>query len=256
MSNTLRAVTVAAMGLGALAACSKNDSTTTEPAAAAASIIAISGTDAHLRVGHVVDTLSVFVASTTGDPLAGAVVTWQQTGADASLSAPTSTTDASGIARVVLTTGTHLGSGVITATTGTIAPVSIYLDLAAGAPATLVTTTPSTDSITVGQAFMPSVQVQDAFGNPVAGVALVATESGGMDGDALQQTMLTTDANGMVQDTFVPAQLAGVRVLNIATPDGALTVSYVVDVLATDDGSNTGTTTTSGGTPASVRRSH
>lgn len=248
MSHSLRVVTVATMAMGALAACSKNDTATTEPAATASTIVAVSGTDAHLQVGHVADTLSVFVASSSGSPLSGAVVTWQASGTDATLSAPTSTTDANGIARVVLTTGTQAGSGAVVATTGTVSPVTIYLTELPGAPAKLVALSPSVDSVSVGQSFtFPAVSLQDAYGNAIAGATIVVSEPTAMDGDALVDRTLTTDANGVVQETFVPASMAGVRALQFATADGSLSVTYTVDVVATDDG-----TTTTGSAPTAL----
>jgi adhesin/invasin len=241
MSLKIRTFAVVAMALGALAACSK-DSTTTEPAATAATLVPISGLDVYVPVGGMKDTLSVFVGATNGDPLSGAVVTWQVASGDAALAATTSTTDASGIARMVLTSGTHAGSGTISVSTGTVRPATIYVAQAPGAAAKLVALEPTTDSLMVGDAFAPQLEVQDAYGNPVPGVTLVASEPTAMDGDAIVSPSVTTDANGVVQDTFVPANQTGARSLVFSTADGTLSITFTVNVFAPDD---SGTTTSS-----------
>lgn len=230
--STLRLFTIAAVGLGALAACSKDSTSPAAPANAPNNLVAISGINTQLRVGGVPDTLTVFVGGTTGEPVAGATVAWQVASGDATVSAPTSVTDASGIARIVLTSGTHVGSGTVLATAGTVAPLTIFVDELPGAPARLVAMTPAVDSISVGDSFtFPAVEVQDAYGNAVPGVTIVASEPTAIDGDALAASTLTTDSNGVVQETFVPANTAGVRSLQFATADGALSVTYTVTVV-------------------------
>ena len=65
---------------------------------------------------------------------AGRVVTWSKTGAGGSFSAPTSTTDTSGIATVTFTTSTTAGTAyTVTADDGSVSGASSSLGPAAGA---------------------------------------------------------------------------------------------------------------------------
>ena len=91
------------------------------------------------------------------------------------------------------------------------------------------------DSVVTGATFSGAlVEVVDRFGNAVPNVTLTVSEQSVGDGDALTNTVISTDASGFGTDAFI-AGVVGQRVITIAT-DGGLAVSYRIDVEAGNSG--------------------
>jgi hypothetical protein len=93
---------------------------------APASIAEVSGDQQNVSTGAAAAPLVVKIADKYGNPIAGVTVTWAVSGG-ATLSAPTSTTDATGVAQEALTMGTAPGAYTITASALNLTPVSFTL---------------------------------------------------------------------------------------------------------------------------------
>jgi hypothetical protein len=124
-------------------------------AGAAASIALVSGNNQTAVAGAALAApLVVRVADANGNPISGATVTWATTAGGGHVSAATSTTDSTGQASVIATTGTTAGSNTFTAAIAglTGSPVSfsatgtglVYVDPPAGGKIRLVRDASST----------------------------------------------------------------------------------------------------------------
>ncbi len=115
------------------------DTLTASIAGGANAIITATATAGTASAVHVTsaDTLTVTAGTTTaplvvkvvdqfGNPISGATVTWAVTGGG-TLSATTSTTDATGSTQVTLTTAATPGSYTVTASTGSLTPVTFTI---------------------------------------------------------------------------------------------------------------------------------
>jgi adhesin/invasin len=128
----------------------------------------------------------------------GRSVTWTKTGTGGTFGTNPSTTNASGIATVVFTTGTVAGvTYTVTATSTGATGTSTAIVTIAGAATKIALSAGNAQSVTVGTAVpvAPSVLVSDANNNPVAGVVVsFSVYTGGGSGTGLSAT---TDASGI-----------------------------------------------------------
>ena len=169
------------------------------------------------------ESLSVLVTDAFGNPREGDVVVWS---GDGSFSAPSTTTDASGVARVAWTLGTTAGAQTATATVG-----SFTVDFAAtGTAAAPARLTPSRGgTATVGSTIPVSVTVVDAFDNPRGGDAVVWSVTGG-DGSIGGSAI--TDAGGLATGSWTVGAMPGA---NTATASiGGLTATFSADGVCFD----------------------
>jgi len=100
--------------------------TATATAAAASAVHVTSADTLTVTAGTTTAPLVVKVVDQFGNPIAGATVTWAVT-AGGTLSAATSTTDATGSTQVTLATAAAPGSYTVTATSGTLTPVTFTI---------------------------------------------------------------------------------------------------------------------------------
>src|SRR5213078_4838762 len=129
---------------------------------------------------------------------AGKTVTWTKTGAGGSLASAISTTDASGMATVVFTTGPTPATYTITATdntglTGTSGNITTI-----ALPAAKYLVSSSNNSPLAGSAIAITAQLADANNNPVATpgktVTWTKTAAGGSFGSATSTTEASAKA--------------------------------------------------------------
>src|SRR5205085_1493111 len=144
---------------------------------------------------------SVIVTDAFGNPVSGVSVTFAPGPRSGSVTGATQTTDASGIAAVgSWTLGTTAGGNTLTATSGSLSgsPVTFTATGTAGAAATIAANSPTSQSATAGTAVgsPPSVNVEDANGNPVAGVAVTFTPALG-SGSVTPTTPVSTGSDGI-----------------------------------------------------------
>ena len=100
--------------------------TATATAAAASAVHVTSADTLTVTAGTTTAPLVVKVVDQFGNPISGATVTWAVTGGG-TLSASTSTTDATGSTQVTLTTAATPGSYTVTATAGALTPVTFTI---------------------------------------------------------------------------------------------------------------------------------
>lgn len=224
-------VFIALASLTLLAACNASDDTAPIAPATPAHLILVSGADAKLTVGGNADSLAVIVTSAAGLPIADVRVSWTVALGDGALDVTSSTTDASGIARAVYTTGQHAGEADVAISAGAVS-TTLIADQLPGAPAMLIAMSPPDDSIIAGSTWtFPALEVTDIYANPLPGIALLVSESNAIDGDALSDAAVTTDANGMASESFTAGLAPGERVVRFSTGDGQLVLQYTIDVI-------------------------
>jgi hypothetical protein len=100
--------------------------TATAKAGAASAVHVTSADTLTVTAGATTAPLVVKVVDQFGNPISGATVTWAVTGGG-TLSAATSTTDATGSTQVTLATAAAPGSYTVTATSGTLTPVTFTI---------------------------------------------------------------------------------------------------------------------------------
>jgi len=177
-----------------------------------AKTIALSGGNAQTdTVGATLATpYTVLVTDRLANPVANVTVTWAVTGGGGSIT-PSSTTNASGIASATRVLGTTTGANAQTATaavTGlTGSPVTFTATATAGSAKTigLAGGNAQTDTIGATLATAYTVLVTDAVSNPVAGVTVTWTASGG--GSITPSSV--TNASGIASATRVLGTTAG-----------------------------------------------
>ena len=144
--------------------------------------------------------LQVLVSDASGNPLSGITVTFAApaTGASATLSSATATTDAGGHASVTAVANATVGAYAVTASVAGVAtPASFALTNTGGTGVTLVFTQQPVDTA-AGTVIAPPVvvRVTDSGGNPVSGVTIALTAQGG-PGVLSGNTPVATDASGL-----------------------------------------------------------
>lgn len=164
-------------------------------------------------------------------PQAGQTVTWSSTGGG-SFSAPTSATDASGLATVTFTTSTSVTQHTVTATTGAITGTSQLIMTQAGAPTQVNVTTASTSPV-AGSQVQISAQMLDASGNvvPVAGQTVNWTKS---------------DPNGTLSSATSVTNGAGVATVTLTTHTVTGTSTTVTATSGAISGTSPAITTVAG----------
>ncbi len=148
-------------------------------------------------------------ASSSPVPLAGIVVTWSKTGAGGSFGAPTSTTNASGIATVSFTTGTTAGTAyTVTGTdTSSLTGTTPNITTVAGT-ATKYLVTSDNYGPAAGAPVTISAQLADVYNNPVATASIVVTWSKTGAGGSFGAPTSTTNASGIATVSFTTGTTA------------------------------------------------
>ncbi len=181
----------------------------TGTAGAAAAISVRSGDGGSAQVGTT-RVLEARVVDANGNPVQAHAVAWAVATGGGSLSAPSSATDAAGVATVTWTFGITAGAQSATASSAGLAGSPLAFTAATTpAPASrLAVATQPSSSARSGIVFatQPAVQLQDAFGNAVAqgGVAVTAAVAGGTLGGT---AVVSTDGAGLA--TFAGLSISG-----------------------------------------------
>lgn len=156
----------------------------------------------------------VQILDAKGRGIKGLKVRWRVGTNSGGVGNDSTVTDASGIALSGgWTLGTAAGTQTLTATAEGIAPVVFTAQVAPGPAVNLVRLSPEGLQATVGTAVAtpPSARAQDAFGNPVSGVAVTFAVTFG--GGTIAPAQRTTDANGIATaDSWTLGTQAGQQV--------------------------------------------
>ncbi|HVP75814.1 MAG TPA: Ig-like domain-containing protein, partial [Gaiellaceae bacterium] len=141
---------------------------------------------------------SVLVTDALGNPVQGVAVTFAVASGGGSVTGATTTTDASGVATVgSWKLGTTAGSNTLSVTSTGLPSVTFHATGTADAAHSIAVSAGDNQSATVNTdvATAPGVEVDDQYGNPVAGVAVTfAVASGGGSATGLSAT---TGVNGI-----------------------------------------------------------
>ena len=199
----------------------------------AASITAIGGGGQQAVVGApFADPLGVVVRDALGTPRPGAPVTFTVpgSGATATLTPLTGTTNASGELWVNATAGTVAGGYSVTAATpGVATPASLGLTNLPGAPHSVAISGPYDDAATAGTAFTGTfaVIVRDPYGNPVPDAIVTFTAPTTGATVAITGSPATTGGDGSATVTAVAGTVAGSYDVVAAIAGGASVAFHV-----------------------------
>jgi hypothetical protein len=167
---------------------------------------------------------SVKVTDASGNGIAGAAVVFAVATGGGSITAPTASTDASGVATLgSWKLGNTAGANTLTATSGALSATFSATGTAGTGSVLAITTQPSiTASSGTALATQPVLQLQDANGNPVAvsGITVAASITAGTG--TLASASAVTDATGKA--TFAGLTISGTAgnfTLSFAAPSYA-----------------------------------
>ncbi len=166
--------------------------------------------------------LQVLVSDSAGNPLSGVAVTFAApaTGASATLSSATATTDAGGHASVSAVANATVGSYTVTASVAGVTPTASFaLTNVGGTGVNLVFTGQPVDT-PAGTVISPPVEVRvtDSGGNPVSGVTIALTAQGS-PGVLSGAAPVVTDASGLA--TFSNLSIDKTGTYSLRATDGA-----------------------------------
>jgi adhesin/invasin len=207
--------------------------TATGTAGGATQITASAGTGQSATVNTAVAVApAVLVRDALGNPVAGVNVTFAVTAGGGTVNPVTPVaTNAFGIAQATSwTVGTTAGTGnnAVTATSAglTGSPVTFTASANAGVPTQLTKTAGDAQNATVNTAvaIAPTVLVRDAFNNPVGGVSITFTVTGGA-GTLTGTNPVATNGSGLASIGWTLGSTAGANSL-AAAASGLTTVTF------------------------------
>jgi plastocyanin len=203
--------------IAGLAACSSGGDGGTNPNPVATQITAQSGNNQVAPAGTSIAPLEVLVRDASNNPVAGVAVTWAVGAGGGSVSAPTSTTGANGIASITRTLGSNAGTQTTTATRSglTGSPVT-FTATATIQGATQIADAggigPQTDSVLATLSTPYAVIVRDHTNAPVANVTVTWTAAAG----TMSPPTSTTNASGIAMATHTLGGTAGTQTAQAA----------------------------------------
>lgn len=193
--------TIVAMGFtAATTACDDKSSNTAPLVGTTVTINTASGAQTGTAGQALAQPISVHVVDQSGAAFAGASLTWTVMSGGGSVSAATSTTNATGDATTIWTLGNTVGADSLKADLGNGSSVIIAATAVAGPFASLSLVSGDAQSVTAGSTTQPLVvKAVDTLGNAVANATVAWTVTGG---GVLSTASTATDANGMAQVTL------------------------------------------------------
>lgn len=211
---------VAAASLALLGACKDKPSNLVTPVLATTLTINSGSSGQTGVVGTALaNPISVRVSDVAGNPVSGVTVTWTVVDSGGSTSASTTTTDINGNTSVTWTLGRKVGVDSLVASLANGVSVTITANAVAGPFSNLVLVSGNTQSVAAGTVTAPMiVRAVDANGNPVSGVAVTWTTTGG---GTLSSTSTTTGADGTTSVTLTTNATAGPFTTTATTSTGA-----------------------------------
>jgi adhesin/invasin len=174
--------------------------------------------------GMLANPFVVTVLNSGNQPVAGFTVAWTITAGAGTLSASSTTTNASGQAQTTLTTGLVAGTNTVTASASglTGSPVTFNATGAAGPASKLASVSGNNQTMPVGTKLSPFVvKVTDMAGNSVQGANVTFAMTAGSG--TLSASSAVTDATGQAATTLTLGTAAGNA--TVTASSGALTGS-------------------------------
>ena len=187
-----------------------------------------SGGDQSATVGQALgEAVAVRAKDAGGAPTAGANLSFVVSAGGGTVGDPTVTTDADGLASTTWTLGTVAGEQTmdVSFVGGSTAPLQVSATGLAGAAAVLAKSSGDSQDGAIGQAVPELVvaQLQDEFGNGVAGGVVTFAVTGG--GGSVSPATVTTDAAGLASTTWTMGPTVGAATLS-ATATGFPSVVF------------------------------
>jgi hypothetical protein len=168
---------------------------------------------------------AVVVQDESGRPVPGSQVTFEVTAGGGTLASATVGTDARGRAEARWTLGTAMGTNRVTARAGS-RTVTFAVEGTAGAPTTMtaIANAPDVAPVSGAVGVIPAVQLRDAYGNAVAGVAVDFSVTAG--GGVVHGGAAVSDAGGIASvGGWTAGPAAGENTL-VATSAGLPPVTF------------------------------
>ncbi len=170
--------------------------------------------------------LVVTVRDANGNPVAGQTVTFATTSGGA-LATPTATTNAQGQAQTTFTLGNTAGTQTVTASVAGITTPASFTFMGTAAVASsivLVSGNAQTGAVNTTLAQPLTLEVRDAFGNPISGAAVTWITSAGT---FVGTPVATTTANGRATAVLMlPATPGAVTITARLTNNAAVTMNF------------------------------
>jgi adhesin/invasin len=208
----VRALVAGFTTAGALALTACNDTVSAPESPAPTHIVVVSGSPQMVRAGtSLVAPLQVRVEDQNAKGVAGVYVTFATT-ANGQFDTDLAVTDSNGVATALYTAGTRAGVDTISAAfSGTTSPALLFVTVEPGDPVQLAPEGP-TDQTALPGANLPepfTIEVMDVYGNPVPGVTVTWSTTGG----TLSETTSVTDENGRASVMLTLPVAAGGQVV-------------------------------------------
>jgi alpha-tubulin suppressor-like RCC1 family protein len=220
-----------------------------------AAITAASPTDQNATAGIAVpQSPAVHVGDQYGNAVPGVTVTFAVTSGNGALTGATPMTDANGNAAAASwTLGPLVALNKVSATVGSLAPLTFSALGQSGPAAHIVKVAGDSQTVTVNTIApaQPTVLVTDAGGNPVgAVVTFTVTAGGGLVLTTGQPLVTGTGSDGKAQTPWKMGRTAGAQALTVSV--GALSVTFNATAIA---GLSTAVTVIAGDSQVSVLNS-
>lgn len=219
--------------------------TVTAAPSISATLSSVGAAPASITAGSGSATITVTVRNSSNQPVSGATVVLASNGTQNTLTQPSATTDANGVAtgtlssnKAELKTISATADGVAITQT---AQVTVTAGLVSGATSTVsaapTSIAPGTETSTI------YVTAKDGFGNPVSGATIVLSATG--SGNTLTQPLSTTNSVGVTSGSL-SSTAEGSKTVSATANGVAIAQTASVTVTAPSGGAITHTMLTSG----------
>lgn len=208
----------------ALSACGGSTEEPPKPDVTPASVVAVSTDTLRGPAGGATSaSATVLVKNQAGTVLTGIVVNFAPAAGSGTAGTPAALTSASGLASTTWTLGPGIGLQTMTATVGSLPPVTFRAIASAGGATAIAKSQGDGQTAAVGTnvPVAPAVRLNDAGGNPVAGVTVTFAVASG--GGSVTGPTTTTNASG----------IATVGSWRLGTTVGANTLTATAGTLTT-----------------------
>ena len=227
------------LALLALAACSKDSGTNSEPSTPTptpTTLVVVSGDNQTGTVNQeLAAALLVQVNDQSGSPMANVAVGFAVTQGGGLVAAPSVTTAGDGRASTNWTLGTTVGANTVTATVTSVPSLTGTFSATgtADAATTLVASSPA-NQIGPRGGTLPSpivVTLEDLFGNGVAGETVQFVVAAG--NGSVNPTMAVTDASGQASTISTLEDVLGLQILDVQIPaiPAVVPIQFTVDAV-------------------------
>jgi hypothetical protein len=207
----------------------------TNVAGTAATVSASSGSVQSAQVSTAfANPLSALVTGPLGNPVPGVLVSFSvpTSGATATLSAASATTDANGVASITATAGATAGSYFVTASAAGASPAAFALENLTGPPNQILINSGDGQSVPVGTPFTPlQVTLLDPSGKPVSGATVTFTVPASGASAVVSPVSGTTNAMGQVSVAATANSKAGLYAVIVTADNIQAPASFLLQNL-------------------------